>query len=423
MSKPITIPRRYTVNNASNLGTLTQISGLSYAGNSAIASEIRAKIGASNHSLSVLNSSSAIKKWAAFKPSRWVHSYNGFSYNFVGSPNESDPVVYNTPISDYRIGDWIGYNHSPVVPQLNYWATNGNWKIGEDYPDDWTGGLWPLMYSTGVGDPVPVEPGFNLALTVNMQLGEIDWENLILPDTGVVKPTHIVVSGEFQSQIRYGFVKLSDSINGNNLFIPINRNLSGSAVGFSVPYADNGLMRTRVWLSLLPDQDPALNEYVFSNHNLQLRWPNGYEKSTTYTMANADYEFIYDSGSFSPATLDNGFSYLVSHSSFANRIIAFGVYVEASTTISMTGPCGTSPCLLVQATDTINPANYFWNTVSLGANVLQPGVRLYEFSLSDMSNFLTSGTSSNILVDAGSYKYIERSNLNRLTVKFTKNIP
>lgn len=116
MGKAITIPRGYLVNNSQNIGTMNLISGYDYEGFDAKISEVRNKIGESTYDLSLLNKSNNINKWAAFKP---TSNSRDDGMHLTGTLPKD--FAYQTRSAPYRLGDWIGYNHSPSIPGFQDW--------------------------------------------------------------------------------------------------------------------------------------------------------------------------------------------------------------------------------------------------------------------------------------------------------------
>ena len=114
IKKAITIPLGYNPANA-DIGILTQISGQEYEGEYADKPDVRRVIREGTYDLMLLNQSSKINPWAAFKP---YHNNYGSQWGMnivAGSPN--DNLVYVDRNAPYELDHWIGYNHQAVYPR------------------------------------------------------------------------------------------------------------------------------------------------------------------------------------------------------------------------------------------------------------------------------------------------------------------
>lgn len=104
MGKNITIPEDYNpIKN--QCGTLTLISGNFYDGSVITIMQVKNALGESTTSLGALCNSPLINKWAAFKSGYFTTS---------GSPVNT--YIFNPSINGFRLGDFIGYNHSAKPP-------------------------------------------------------------------------------------------------------------------------------------------------------------------------------------------------------------------------------------------------------------------------------------------------------------------
>jgi len=110
MAKSIEIPEDYTVNNTSNLGTMTQVSGSNYSGTNITITDLRSKIGASSTALSQLAKHANVNKWAYFQSSVW---------DWANSDRLNGVYVRKPNPDGYALGDFIGYNHNAKPPI--YW--------------------------------------------------------------------------------------------------------------------------------------------------------------------------------------------------------------------------------------------------------------------------------------------------------------
>ena len=105
MGKTITTPPDYDITK-NQCGTLTLVSGNTYDGSGVTISQIKAALTDTSNASSVLCSSPKINKWAAFKPGHWVLS-GGLPYTIF---------TWQAPLSNFRLGDFIGYNHNAKPP-------------------------------------------------------------------------------------------------------------------------------------------------------------------------------------------------------------------------------------------------------------------------------------------------------------------
>jgi len=105
MSKLITIPEDYNPAN-NQCGTLTNISGLNYSGSDITITHVKNALGIADTSLGALCTSSLINKWAAFKPGGW-----GGTTDFLNAI-----FTWVAPGNNFKLGDFIGYNHNATKP-------------------------------------------------------------------------------------------------------------------------------------------------------------------------------------------------------------------------------------------------------------------------------------------------------------------
>lgn len=108
--KTITLPLGLSINDADKIGVYTNISGREYKVTDIKVMDVKNAIGASTTAIGSLCLSSLINKWAAFKPNK-----GGLALP-SGMIISGNDIIYDKPTSNYRIGDFAGYNHNAPTP-------------------------------------------------------------------------------------------------------------------------------------------------------------------------------------------------------------------------------------------------------------------------------------------------------------------
>lgn len=112
MGKQIKLPYFYDTTN-NNVGSLSQISGRNYDVSNIHLSTVKTVLNSSFDDIKSLANSVFINKWAAFRP-HGIYEY-GYYFDLQGELQRDYP---SSATGGWRLGDFGGYNHNAVKPQI-----------------------------------------------------------------------------------------------------------------------------------------------------------------------------------------------------------------------------------------------------------------------------------------------------------------